>query len=111
MDSRPGLLADPASPACHHRRDQRARYRLPPAVLEPAFHDAESHGYLQHRDGQLALTTAGQAEVSKLITALRSWLAAELADWDPNDQQLMAALDTLAARVAEQEPALTSAPA
>jgi MFS family permease len=87
------------------------RYRLPPAVLEPAFHNAESHGYLQHRDGQLALTTAGQAEVSKLITALRSWLAAELADWDPNDRQLMTALDTLAARVAEQEPALTSAPA
>jgi hypothetical protein len=61
-------------------------YHLPPEVLAPAFAAAAANGYLTRHDGQLAVTEAGALEVEKLVTALKAWLADELADWGPTTQ-------------------------
>jgi hypothetical protein len=86
------------------------RYQLPPAVLEPAFADATSRGYLSETDGGLQLTERGQDEIDKLNTAMRAWLAEELSDWGADDAQLAAALGDLATRFVEESPELTTEP-
>ena len=80
------------------------RYHLPPEVLEPAFGHAAGKGYLSRADGRLALTSAGEVEVDKLIHALRAWLAAELADWGAADPELDRALAELATEFVNQDP-------
>jgi hypothetical protein len=86
------------------------RYHLPAAVLEPACQNAVLHGYLHAKDGHFRLTPAGEAEVGKVVTAMRTWLAAELADWEADDQELAAALGDLATKFVEQEPDLSREP-
>jgi hypothetical protein len=84
------------------------RYRLPPAVLEPAFDNAVAHGYVRHEDGRLGLTPAGEREMEKLIAAVRAWLAEELSDWGADDQELAHALAELATEFVEREPELVA---
>ena len=86
------------------------RYHLPAAVLEPACQNAVIHGYLHPHDGQFGLTPAGEQEMGKVVTAMRTWLADELADWEADDQQLDTALGDLATKYVEQEPDLIREP-
>jgi EmrB/QacA subfamily drug resistance transporter len=79
-------------------------YHLPAQVLEPAFARAADRGYLTMQDGQLSLTRSGEAEVDKLVTALRGWLADQLADWDLDDPELDDALGDLATKFVDQDP-------
>lgn len=73
------------------------RRRIPAEVLLPAFGNARASGYLTGTDDHLQLTDLGHVEMDKLITSLRRWLAAELADWGADDDdQLSAALAELA---------------
>jgi EmrB/QacA subfamily drug resistance transporter len=87
------------------------RHHVPPAVLEPAFSNAMQHGYLRGQDGQVGLTSAGEQEMSKVVTAMTAWLADELADWEADDRELTAALAELATKYVQQEPELTPQPA
>jgi EmrB/QacA subfamily drug resistance transporter len=86
------------------------RYHLPAAVLEPACQNAVIHGYLHPHDGKFGLTPAGEQEMRKVVTAMRTWLADELADWEADDQQLDTALGDLATKYVEQEPDLVREP-
>ena len=86
------------------------RYRLPGAVLEPAFAEAVRHGCLSADGDAFLLTELGQQEVAKYVAAMRAWLAEELADWGADDAQLGAALGDLATRFVEQSPELTASP-
>jgi EmrB/QacA subfamily drug resistance transporter len=86
------------------------RYDLPAAVLEPACQNAVRHGYLHLHDGQFGLTPAGEQEMGKLVTAMRAWLADELADWEAGDQELATALGELARKFVEQDPDLRREP-
>src|SRR3954463_16180760 len=79
-------------------------YHLPPEVLAPAFEIATAHGYLTAQDGRLAITDAGAIEVEKLVSALKAWLAGELADWGPDDPELSRALSDLATHFVNQDP-------
>jgi hypothetical protein len=79
-------------------------YHLPPEVLAPAFEAAAANGYLSRHDGQLAITEAGALEVQKLVTALKAWLAGELADWGADDPELNRALGELATQFVNQDP-------
>ena len=79
-------------------------YHLPPEVLAPAFEAAAANGYLTRHDGQLAVTEAGALEVEKLVTALKAWLAGELADWGADDPELSRALSELATQFVNQDP-------
>jgi hypothetical protein len=79
-------------------------YHLPPEVLAPAFEAAAANGYLTRHDGQLAVTEAGALEVEKLVTALKAWLAGELADWGADDPELSRALGELATQFVNQDP-------
>ena len=48
--------------------------------------------------------------MGKVVTAMRAWLADELADWEADDEQLAAALGDLATKFVEQEPELGREP-
>ena len=48
--------------------------------------------------------------MGKVVTAMRTWLAEELADWEADDQELAAALGDLATKFVEQEPDLSREP-
>ena len=85
-----------------------APYRVPAAVIKPAFDNAARNGYLHDRGGgELTLTEAGEVEMQKLVVGMRAWLAAELADWGPDDEELSTALGDLATRFVEQAPDLS----
>jgi EmrB/QacA subfamily drug resistance transporter len=90
-------------------------HRLPPAVLEPAFAEAQRAGLIRREGDQLSLTAAGTAELDRLRAAWRHWLDARLEDWtfrDAADRALLErALDNIAAKLVDQpqhgrEPAL-----
>jgi EmrB/QacA subfamily drug resistance transporter len=77
------------------------RHHLPAVVLEPTFAELEHAGVVA-RDGQaLALTETGETEVTRVIGAFRSWLVAQLSDWEngPDDQEIGAALDDISRRL------------
>ncbi|MEV5238784.1 MDR family MFS transporter [Streptomyces cinnamoneus] len=84
-----------------------AAHRMPPEVLAPAFARAAGAGYARVDGDHLSLTPAGEAEIDRLGTAWRSWLAARLGDWDvadPADRaRLDRALDSLAERLLEED--------
>ncbi len=61
-------------------------------------------------DGEVRLTQRGQDEMDKVVTALRAWLAEELADWGADDALLSEALGDLATRFVEESPELTPGP-
>ena len=82
----PGLSARsicaPGSAETPHRGDQPP---VPPACrgARTRLRNAVRHGYLHAQDGQVGLTAAGEEEMGKVVTAMRAWLADELADWGP----------------------------
>jgi hypothetical protein len=81
------------------------RYRLPGAVLRPAFEHARAAGYLTGDDDQLRLTETGQQEIDGLIAAMFAWLSRELRDWDIEDDQLLRdAMGNIARQIVEQDP-------
>ena len=81
------------------------RYRLPEAVLRPAFDQARAAGYLAGDDGHLRLTGTGQREIDGLIAAMQAWLSAELRDWGAEDDQLLReAMGNIARQIVEQDP-------
>ncbi|MGX7680613.1 DHA2 family efflux MFS transporter permease subunit [Jatrophihabitans sp. DSM 45814] len=83
------------------------RVRVPAPVLAPAFQAARDAGYLTGADDNLELTEAGHRELDKLIATMRSWLAAELADWGgDDDEQLSKALTELARGLINEDPQL-----
>ncbi|MFE7120894.1 DHA2 family efflux MFS transporter permease subunit [Streptomyces sp. NPDC057654] len=83
-----------------------AAHRMPPEVLEPAFARTAQGGYLRLSADHLSLTTAGEEELARLGAAWRSWLDANLEDWDITDPQdrarLDRALDNMAAKLLEE---------
>lgn len=80
------------------------RFRIPPQVLEPAFHAAREHGYLVGPDHQLDVTAAGQLEVDKFISSAKAWLATELSDWGAADDALLGeALGNMAKQFVDQD--------
>lgn len=86
------------------------RYRLPAAVLEPAFSATVASGYLTGDATSYAVTDAGRRELTRLAEEFRSWLTDELDDWNMDgDEQLGAALSGLARRLVDDEPALPEA--
>ena len=66
------------------RRSAGATSCLPPSSSPPS-QTPTSHGYLQRTTGSSSLTHAGEQEIGKVITAMRAWLAEELADWGADD--------------------------
>ncbi|MFI9239524.1 DHA2 family efflux MFS transporter permease subunit [Streptomyces sp. NPDC053079] len=84
-----------------------AAHRMPAEVLEPAFSRTARAGYARLEGDLLFLTPAGEAELERLSTAWRSWLATHLDDWDAGDPQDRArmerALDGLAERLLEED--------
>jgi MFS family permease len=82
------------------------RYRLPAAVLLPAFDGAAGHGYLDREGDRLTLTASGREEIGKVVEGLRAWLVSELSDWGIEDKELAAALGDLATKYVEQAPEL-----
>jgi hypothetical protein len=119
----PGVLAasgtslDPADAWCVtqvHVRDRYAggaelgaiarAHRLPADVLRPAFDAALRRGYLRADDGHLVLTDRGESDFAKLAAAWKSWIAARLPEQGhrPGNEQLDAAMDRLAARLADE---------
>jgi len=97
--------------------DEIARWhRLPTAVLDPTFDRLVADGMIHRTDGILALTPAGESEVSTLIAALRARLREQLADWgaQPDDGEINRVLDRIARRMLGDEadaerPALAAA--
>ncbi len=86
--------------------DQIARWhRLPAAVLEPTFSQLADQGMVVRADGSMTLTPAGQTQVDRLTTAMRSWLAEQFADWNqsPDDQQIGRALERIARRMLDDD--------
>ena len=87
------------------------RVRVPAEVLKPAFDAAREAGYLTGEDDRLRVTEAGRAEVQKVVTAARAWLAAQLADWDDLDDELLGrAMTNMARQYADQDPQLGRSP-
>ncbi|SDJ50143.1 drug resistance transporter, EmrB/QacA subfamily [Frankineae bacterium MT45] len=83
------------------------RIRVPAPVLEPAFQNAETAGYLAGGFDDLHVTESGEVELEKLLAAMREWLASELNDWGAgDDQQLKTALGELARRMVDDDPIL-----
>ncbi len=84
-----------------------AAHRMPAEVLEPAFARTARAGYARLEGDLLFLTPAGEAELERLSTAWRSWLATRLDDWDAGDPEdrarLERALDGLAERLLEED--------
>ncbi|ARZ69669.1 MFS transporter [Streptomyces albireticuli] len=84
-----------------------AAHRMPPEALEPAFTRTAAAGLARLDGDHLTLTPAGEAELDRLGTAWRAWLAGHLNDWDVTDPQdralLDRALDTMAARLLEED--------
>ncbi|POX41555.1 MFS transporter [Streptomyces sp. Ru73] len=83
-----------------------AAHRMPPDVLDPVFDHTVAAGLLTRDGDALALTLAGRAEIDRLGTAWRQWLADRLEDWDLTDPEdragLDRALDAMAARLLEE---------
>ncbi|MGK5729074.1 DHA2 family efflux MFS transporter permease subunit [Streptomyces sp. URMC 124] len=86
-----------------------AAHRMPPEVLKPAFARTAEAGYARVDGDRLSLTPAGEAEIERLGTTWRAWLAARLDDWDvggPEDRaRLDRALDAVAERLLEEAEA------
>lgn len=83
------------------------RVRVPAQVLKPAFDTTRTDGYLSGDDDHLHVTDAGEHEIGKLVTAAHDWLAAELADWGAQDDELLTrALDDMARQVIDQDTEL-----
>ena len=81
------------------------RYRLPGAVLRPAFEQARAAGYLTGDDDHLRLTEAGRREIDGLVAAMQAWLRRELRDWGAEDDRLLRdAMDNIARQIVEQDP-------
>jgi len=86
------------------------RVRVPAQVLKPAFDTTRTDGYLAGDDDHLHVTDAGEHEIRKLVTATHDWLAAELADWGAQDDELLTrALDDMAKQVVDQDAELGAA--
>ena len=81
------------------------RVRVPGLVLWPAFAATREAGYLTGTEQQLTVTPLGRAELEKLVATVRTWLAAELADWGAaDDTQLRTALTALARHLVDDDP-------
>jgi EmrB/QacA subfamily drug resistance transporter len=81
------------------------RYGVPPGVLEPAFERCVVAGYLRREpDGELRLTTLGQAEYDRIAAAWRDWISSELGDWeDVDDAEFEQALSQVAREIVMED--------
>jgi EmrB/QacA subfamily drug resistance transporter len=87
--------------------DIAQRVRVPQEVLAPAFAATMQRGHLVEKGPVLSLTESGTAEIGRLIEARRLWLGRELSDWGAEDDALLNhALDNLARRMLDENPAL-----
>ncbi len=76
-------------------------------MLKPAFDAARADGYLAGEDDHLRVTEEGRAEIQKVVTAARAWLATELADWGAHDDELLSqAMTNMAREYVDQNPQL-----
>jgi len=80
------------------------RYRVPQAVLAPAFEQAVARGFLTGDPTAYGVTEQGRTELGILAEEVRGWLAHELSDWSPDDEQLRTALAAVARRMVEDDP-------
>lgn len=80
------------------------RYRVPAAVLEPAFESCLRAGYLTRADGEFRPTVRGLAEFDRISAAWRDWLASELSDWENvGDEEFGQALDHAARQLITED--------
>ena len=94
------------------------RLHLPPASLTPLISALAERGLVTPQApgdggtpapaGAIALTSAGAAAASSLVTARRDALRDFVQDWDPDDHAELAQLVTRLARDLIQEPAPVS---
>jgi hypothetical protein len=72
----------------------------PPGPGEP-----RQAGYLTGTEERLTVTPLGQAELEKLVAAVRAWLATEPADWGAaDDTKLRTAPTALARHLVDDDP-------
>lgn len=87
-------------------------HKVPPEIMDPAFRQFASAGYIDLDDGTLTLTPAGQLELHRLTAAWRQWLDSRLEDWTPSDPEdrarLERAIDHIATKLLEEEQARTT---
>jgi EmrB/QacA subfamily drug resistance transporter len=82
------------------------RHHLPTAVLEPTFAELAGQGMIVRSADALDLTPSGESEVDRVIGSFKTWLVAQLADWDsdpahpgPGEREIGAALDDISRRL------------
>jgi EmrB/QacA subfamily drug resistance transporter len=98
------------------------RHHLPSAVLEPTFAELARQGMVVRSADALDLTASGESEVDRVIGSFKTWLVAQLADWDsdpahpgPGEPEIGAALDDISRRLLQHHdehrvpPALAAA--
>jgi MFS family permease len=81
-------------------------HRVPSSILEPAFTDTVTAGYVQSVGENLVLTALGETEFAKITDAWKAWLLTKLPDpgtGSPSADALDEALTRIAIRVGEQE--------
>ncbi|TDD49990.1 DHA2 family efflux MFS transporter permease subunit [Kribbella antibiotica] len=77
-----------------------ALVNVPGEIFEPTARHLVDAGYLVESGGTYGFTAAGMEVMTKLVNGWRSWLLAELADWDQDDRSdFSAAIDSFAEKI------------
>jgi EmrB/QacA subfamily drug resistance transporter len=94
------------------------RHHLPPAVLEPTFAELAGQGMVVRSADALDLTPSGESEVDRVIGSFKTWLVAQLADWDsdpahpgPGESEIGTALDDISRRLLQHHDEHRAPPA
>jgi hypothetical protein len=81
--------------AAPRQSDIEARIGIPEGVLTSFFDGIADLGYLRRRGDRLELTTEGEARITLVVDAWKTWLAEELRDWLPPEQADLAEAERL----------------
>jgi EmrB/QacA subfamily drug resistance transporter len=96
-------------------REMARRHHLPAAVLEPTFEELAAQRMITREGDTLELTTDGEREVGRVLSAFRGWLAEQLSDWEdgPDSDQIAAALTDISRQLLQHhdEHRLPASPA
>jgi len=77
-----------------------ALVNVPGEIFEPTARQLVDGGYLVESGGTYRFTAAGMDVMTKLVQGWRSWLLAELADWNQDDRSdFSAAIDSFAEKI------------
>jgi EmrB/QacA subfamily drug resistance transporter len=80
--------------------DIASSHRLPVGVLEPLYNRLAERELIVTEDHMLTLAPAGEDEIAAFVTALKQWIADQLAHWEspPEAAEIATALDRIATR-------------